>query len=1090
MAYLITGIVLLIYLILAFFMANLLGLKGSDAWVLRGGLAVLGLIGAGAFLWWYREKKKAESGAAADAAGAASENDEITVLIREAATRLAAAKVEGGASVGNLPLIFVIGDAGSTKTSAMVHSGLEPELLAGQVYQNNNIAPTRSANLWFARRAIFAEAGGKLLGDNAAWLRLVRRLRPGKLASVVGKGAQAPRAALVCFDCENFTRPGAADAVAAAARNLHAKLSAISQTLGISFPVYVLFTKMDRLPFFTDFVRNLSNEEATQVLGATLPLKAPGGTGVYAEEAGARLGAAFDDIFRSLCDARIELLPRENDAAKLPGTYEFPREFRKVRGPVIDFLVGLCRPSQLAVAPFLRGFYFSGVRPIVVSDSAPVAAPRPAERQAFEAASGATGIFHMSQRAQPAPQPVAPAAASRKVPQWLFLSHFFNDVLIADHVAMGASGASTGTNLLRRVLLASAAALCLLLGIAFLVSYAGNRSLQAEAMGAARGISAAESSGFDLPSAESLQKLETLRQTLETLTVYEREGAPLRLRWGLYSGSAIYPQLRRIYFSRFHQLLFGQTQGRLLASLQKLPATPGPGDPYGPAYDTLKAYLITTSHHERSSRMFLTPVLLDHWSADRNVDAERMGLARKQFDFYAGELKVENPFPSESDSLAVERGRRYLAQFAGMERVYQNMLAEAAKTNPPLNFNRKFPGSAEVVIDTREVAGAFTKGGWDFMKNAIRNADKYFSGEQWVLGDQGISNLDRSKLEQQLRDRYNADFVEQWCAYLKSASVVRYGSLQDAARKLNMLSGNQSPLLALFWLASQNTNVDDPKVTAALQPVHAVVPPASVDRYVAPPNQGYMNALVSLQTSLEQIASQPGPANEAAAGQVLANAGTAKNTTRQIAQGFRPDAEAHVDATVQKLMEDPITYVEGLLRTLGPAELNGKGKGLCGQFRPLLAKYPFNASATAQATVQEVNAIFRKPDGALWAFYEANLQKALTRQGSQYVPNPASGVKLNPAFVSFFNQAAAFSEALYAGGSQDPHITYTLKPVASEGIQTVTLTLDGQSLKYSGGSASPKQFGWQGAGTHEAKATVKFGGGPDLAWSNNDGLWA
>jgi len=197
-----------------------------------------------------------------------------------------------------------------------------------------------------------------------------------------------------------------------------------------------------------------------------------------------------------------------------------------------------------------------------------------------------------------------------------------------------------------------------------------------------------------------------------------------------------------------------------------------------------------------------------------------------------------------------------------------------------------------------------------------------------------------------------------------------------------------------------------------------------------------------------------------------------------------------VDAAVQKLMEDPITYVEGLLRTLGPAELNGKAKGLCGQFRPLLTKYPFNASATAQATVQEVNAIFRKPDGALWAFYDANLQKALMRQGSQYVPNPASGVKLSSAFVSFFNQAAAFSEALYAGGSQDPHFTYTLKPVSSEGIQTVTLTLDGQNLKYSGGAASPKQFTWQGSGNHEAKATVKFGGGPDLAWSNNDGLWA
>ena len=142
------------------------------------------------------------------------------------------------------------------------------------------------------------------------------------------------------------------------------------------------------------------------------------------------------------------------------------------------------------------------------------------------------------------------------------------------------------------------------------------------------------------------------------------------------------------------------------------------------------------------------------------------------------------------------------------------------------------------------------------------------------------------------------------------------------------------------------------------------------------------------------------------------------------------------------------------------------------------------------ATVADVNGIFHKPDGALWKFYDENLQKLLPKQGSQYVAASAGGVNLNPAFVAFFNQAAALSDFLYAGNTADPHITYTLKPVPAEGIQTVGLRLDGQAFAYSGGDAAPKQFVWQAAGAHEAKATVKFGGGPDLAWSSNDGLWA
>ena len=92
--------------------------------------------------------------------------------------------------------------------------------------------------------------------------------------------------------------------------------------------------------------------------------------------------------------------------------------------------------------------------------------------------------------------------------------------------------------------------------------------------------------------------------------------------------------------------------------------------------------------------------------------------------------------------------------------------------------------------------------------------------------------------------------------------------------------------------------------------------------------------------------------------------------------------------------------------------------------------------------------------------------------------------------MNFFNSAAGFSDTIYAGNTQDPHISYSLKPVASEGFQSVGLQLDGQTFTYSGGDAAAKQFKWQGTGPHEAKATVKFGGGPDLAWSDNDGLWA
>ena len=62
---------------------------------------------------------------------------------------------------------------------------------------------------------------------------------------------------------------------------------------------------------------------------------------------------AFENLILSLCDRRTDLLSREHDTEKLSGIYEFPRELRKLRAPLVQFLVELCKPTQLGSAPFL-----------------------------------------------------------------------------------------------------------------------------------------------------------------------------------------------------------------------------------------------------------------------------------------------------------------------------------------------------------------------------------------------------------------------------------------------------------------------------------------------------------------------------------------------------------------------------------------------------------------------------------------------------------------------------------------------------------------------------------------------------------------
>ncbi len=1085
--YVVISLALTIYLLLAWLLGTWLGVEGSDLWILRGLLALIGIAAAVAYLWYQLSSAKQQASSLRGDSGGRPKGGggEVDILIREAQKALAASELGRKAKLADLPVFVLVGKRGSAKTSTVVHSGLHPDLLSGQVYRDDAVIPTGAANLWYARGAVFAEAGGKLLEQGPQWGRLVKRLRPRALGALFGARREAPRAAVVCISCEEFLKPDAGETLSATARNLRARLEEVSQAFGVRLPVYVLFTKADRIAFFAEYVRNLSAEEAGQVVGVTLPAEADVSTGVYAERQSQRLTAAFNELFYSLCDQRTEFLAREHEADQLAGVYEFPRELRKLRPNLVQLLVDLCRPSQLRAGPFLRGFYFSGVR-AVMTQEAPAPAPR-AERAGREIR-GATMVF-TAEEALRGQQAGAQQPVVRKKPQWVFLSHLFADVLLGDRAVLGAGAASVRTSRLRRALLAAGAALCLGWMMGLIVSYAGNRRLQAEVIEAARGIGAGEAAGGEVASVAALRRLEALRQALERLTRYEVEGHPWRLCWGLYSGDDLYPRARRAYYARFHQLLFGSAQASLVATLQRLPAKPGPADEYSPVYDALKAYLITTSHPDKSTQAFLAPILMKHWVRGREIDAQRTELAQKQFDFYAEDLRNSNPFSSEQDSPAVERGRRYLSQFAGIERVYRFMLAEASKANPSINFNRMFPGSEEVVVNRREVPGAFTKGGWAFMQAAMKNVERFFGGEQWVLGEQAAASVDRAELEKQIGERYRKDFVDQWRAYLDETEVVRYRNLGDAAVKLNAVSGNQSPLLAALWLASRNTAVESEEIKQTFQPVQYVVPPESEDRLIGESNSGYMNSLVGLQASVEQAANVSGAEREMVVGQINAQATQAKVVTRQVAQNFRIDPATKIESTVQELMEKPILYTEALVRGLGPAELNAKGRALCSQFQALMGKYPFRAEASAEASLAEVAAIFQPGTGALWRFYEEDLREHLLRQGPVYAANPASKIRLNPAFVNFFNRAAAFTEAVYPGGSPEAKLTYKLTGYPAEGIRRMNLTVEGQALAVERRPAV-QAFVWPGSGHQAVTLTGQFGGGPDLAFASYEGLWA
>ena len=1046
---------LLVFVLLGIYVPGWIELGPTPRWILRAALWLLGLAGTVLLFLYLRARAKSLPRAAPD--------DEVDSALDAAKKRLPAR-----VKIGKAPVLLVIGPAGAAKTTIVQRSGLDAELLAGEVERSQAIVPT-TVNVWYASEAIVAEAGGRLLDDETRWGRLLDRLEPDRLAAVFARGRQAPRLAIVCMSCEDLVKPGAAQAAISTAQSLRQRLVEAANRFGIRLPVYVVFTKADRVPYFTDFVRSFTREESAEVLGATLPIQAPTDAGRYKEAQNARLEATFARILHGLSMRRLDVLPRETAEEVRAGVYEFPRELSKLSTIARQFLVELCRPGQIGISPFLRGFYFTGVRPILVSDAPQPVAPQPTPGVG---AVDATSVFDPRAMLAAAQQAAQPQGGQRRVPDWTFLSRLFRQIILSDRVAMGITAGGARVNLFRRVLLATAAVAFVLLSAAFVVSWLSNRALVDEARAAAATVQGVDLTGSGMPAVEDLARLDSVRVVTARLRDWDTTAPPLRYRWGLYAGDELLPELRRLYFQRFGTLLWQSTRGNLSTFQVALPDTPVAASQYDTAFSALKAYIITSDHPQYSTREFLTPVLMQHWHGPREIDPERARLATAQFDFFATELPHGNPFDSPPDAQLVTRTRRFLAQFGSTDRLYQSLLNQASQNTPSIAFHERVPGSEQVMRNDVRVPGAFTREGWAFVQENLDNVGQFFQSDAWVLGDQTISPSDQARLEIDLRRRYTDDYIRTWSDFLARTSILSYGGAPDAARKLAVLSDNRSPLLQLFSIASTHTRVDTTEIASAFQPVHAVVPPDLTDRFVGPTNDQYIGGLSELARQMEQVAQARGPEQASAISQVEGTANRVEGTVTQMSLAFATQGPAaSVGTSVRTLLEAPVDRLSPLIAAIPAGEVNAQGASFCQTASPILRKYPFTQGSQTYATAEDLNALFR-PSGSALASVTGNLQNVIEKIGSEYRARPGAQRPPTQQFLSMLNRMQRISDALYGANPQQPGFQYLVTPQPTEALPEITFSINGRNHTVTPTERGLGRFDWDPS-DREARITAR-----------------
>ena len=187
---------------------------------------------------------------------------EFTGLVNEANRRLAALRTgdKDAPTVQTLPLYLVMGAEGSGKTTALVNSGMEPRLLAGEAQRDGQVVPTGLANVWYAEGMIFVELAGRvLMQEPDRWEKALRVLTAQKElpkwqrwmgTKVSGSNL---RGVLLACDTGLLMQSRDVHRLGTIARTMNERLRTVQTVMRPDFPTYVLLTRCDSVRYFQEF---------------------------------------------------------------------------------------------------------------------------------------------------------------------------------------------------------------------------------------------------------------------------------------------------------------------------------------------------------------------------------------------------------------------------------------------------------------------------------------------------------------------------------------------------------------------------------------------------------------------------------------------------------------------------------------------------------------------------------------------------------------------------------------------------------------------------------------------------------------------
>lgn len=1034
---------------------------------------------------------------------------------------------KGNAALYELPWYMVIGNPAAGKSSAIYHSGLKfPFEASHQKMLFSSLSGTRNCDWFFSTEGVLLDTAGRYsvyAEDHSEWLGFLGLLKKSRSkAPINGLIVIVSIAELVSQSPEKSNK---------LAKNLRARIQDLTERLEIFAPVYLVFSKMDLIAGFTEFFECYEVNEFDQVWGATLkydPNSANNAVELFEQH--------YSVLYDGLKGLSTTHLSRRHSQNISPSVMTFPLEFKSLKPVLKTFIDTLFEENPYQFKPVFRGFYFTSALQEGMIES-PMTEQLAQDFNLSKSPNSENGILSNSlsqnhgyflkglfsdvilkdknlvkQHINPGRKKqrylafiAALVGVSIILGLWVW-SYHHNQQLIVDVQAdldkvvqlEKQSGQELSTQLNALLILQER--------MQQLDQFEDDQPIQ---------FGFGLYQGNELRDKLKVEYLKGVKQVVLQPTQQNIVQYLQRVKGNEASLKANHINVEIKQVAKNQQYLE--------------PSETNPQD----AYNALKAYLMM-SNAQYMETSHLSDQVTRFWRSW--LDSNRGKMPRgemiqkaEQILSYSMTLANDQQFPVlEADSLVVDQARQVLLSIIrGMparDRVYNEIKMRAAVRYPAVTVKQLVGGNSQnTVLGSYALPGIFTYKAWsDYVEKAIDEAaNRPTDGKDWVLNSTQSDDLTFSgspdQIRKQLTALYKQEYIAEWRKFLNGIHYAKTNNFKQQAKNIEILGEpEKSPIRSIVNYISKETSWDNPVVQAELAAPQTGFMAwfkakvlsnneAKVVQQTSNQAQGviskefqmfyqmvrkrddqqnkslldeYMQSLAQVRSKFNDLksAGDIGPSAMTLVKQTINDQNSVFNSTQKIIDEKMSVGLNELDQQIlQKLLMSPLTQSFDSLLIPAQDEINKLWMLQANQpfTANLSQKYPFNSSASLQATSHEISQILGE-NGSIARFVKDNLDPLVIRRGYTLTSKTWKdlGLSLNPQFVMNFQSYVAPSHGMATGELNQtiaPTATnqsnFQFYPLENTQVLSYTIDIDGQRMVYENGIQQWVNFVWPNKGS-------------------------